>query len=127
MTTAPLTISDIQLEHFSTVSRHQDRAIFVQMRGNADMQAQEVLDGLLQQLDADAKRLAVSETVVDVAELYFMNSSCLSLLMRWITSLMQETTAHRYTVRFKAHPTLRWQKRSLMALVTLAKGVVVIE
>jgi anti-anti-sigma factor len=121
-----LDVGDVTLEHFGTKTAHDGDAIVVRLRGNADAQVHGGLVALLDRVDVEAKRLAVREAVIDVRDLYFMSSACLSLLVRWIATLA-EHDRHRYKIRFVANANLRWQKRSLSALGAMGKGVVTIE
>ena len=56
-----------------------------------------------------------------------MNSSCLSLLLRFINGIVALRASEQYRVRFKSNANLRWQKRSLAALHAYAQELVVVE
>jgi hypothetical protein len=129
MSEAALALQDVDAKHFSTRSALDldGRAIVVNVSGNADMAVCDPWRAFLQALDVEARRLSVDETVFVLGELYFMNSSCLSVLMRMISDLVKESRDRRYRMRFKANPNLRWQKRSLYALSALARDVVIVE
>jgi anti-anti-sigma factor len=122
-----IAVKDVTFEHFGTQTAHaqKGKAIVVKLHGNADTQVRAALAGLLDQIDAEAKRLSVQETVIDARDLYFMSSSCLSLLVRWITTVAERGTKG-YKIRFVANPNLRWQKRSLSALAAMGKGIVTV-
>jgi anti-anti-sigma factor len=122
-----LAISDVQEETFGTKSDQAGDSIVVRMRGNADIQVQDRLRRFLNALDLEAKRLQVKETTFDLQELYFMNSSCLSLLLRHINGVLESRTSHAYGLRFRSNPNLLWQKRSLQALHSFAPNVVIVE
>jgi anti-anti-sigma factor len=122
-----LALRDVQDETFGTRSRCEGEGIVVQMRGNADIGAQERLKTFLDALHLEAKRLKVRETVFDLEELYFMNSSCLSLLLRHINAIMQATGGQGYRLKFRSNPNLRWQRRSLQALRSYAPDIVTVE
>lgn len=123
----PLAVRDVQDETFGTRSKYEGDGIVVQMRGNADIGAQERLKSFLDALHLEAKRLKVRETLFDLEELYFMNSSCLSLFLRHINAVMQAPGAQLYRLKFRSNPNLRWQKRSLQALQSYAPNVVSVE
>jgi len=55
-----------------------------------------------------------------------MNSSCLSLLVRLVSSVAQRNPLP-YKFRFLSHAGLRWQRRSLTALAALAPGAVTVD
>jgi anti-anti-sigma factor len=127
MNSTALTVCDVQRETFRTQSVRGGDAIVVHLRGNADIDAQDLLKTFLEGLHLEATRLGIRETVFDLDELYFMNSSCLSLLLRHVNALMQSPGAQPHRVKFRANPNLRWQRRSLQALRSYAPEIVSIE
>ncbi|SRR5579883_986097 len=124
MSATRLGVSDVHIDTFKTRSEHRGRSITVTLQGNADIDAQEHLKALLDALHVEARRLGVADTIFDLQELYFMNSSCLSLLLRHVNVVMQ---APDYQLKFRVNPNLRWQKRSLQALHSYAPNLVTIE
>jgi anti-anti-sigma factor len=129
MSDTALAVLDVNEPHFNTASALDldARAIVVSVSGNADMAVSDPWRAFLQAIDAEARRLSVDEMVFELRELYFMNSSCLSVLMRMIHNLVQGSGEPGYRMRFKANPNLRWQKRSLLALSSLARDRVIVE
>lgn len=127
MKPGPLGITDITVESFSTKSERKGDALDIQLRGNADMAIHEKLKGFLDSVDQQAKLHRLKEAAFGLAELYFMNSSCLSLLLRMINSVVELPPTQRYKIRFRSNPNLRWQKKSLQALRSYAPDIVVIE
>jgi hypothetical protein len=99
----------------------------IAMSGNADMAAHERLKTYLDELDAAARASHVKEAVFDFQDLYFMNSTCLSLLLRLINGVATAKPEEQYKLRFRSNPNLRWQKKSLEALRAYADELVVIE
>jgi anti-anti-sigma factor len=120
-------ITDVKIETFSTQSREQSDAIVIKMSGNADMAAHDRLKSFLDDVHVAAKSLAVREVTFDVQELYFMNSSCLSLLLRLINAVVESPGGKPYGLRFRSNANLRWQARSLRALGSYAQDIVVVE
>jgi anti-anti-sigma factor len=121
------TIGGVKTDSFSADLEHRGKATHVRMRGNADMAVHESLKAFLDSLGAEARTQGAKEIVFELQELYFMNSSCLSLLLRFINAVLEAPPAQRYAVRFRSNPNLRWQKKSLHALHSYAKEVVVVE
>jgi hypothetical protein len=119
-----LDIHDVQMEHFTARAEAAAPRIVVRLSGNADQLVRDPLHALLAELKREAAKWTAEEVVVDVRDLYFMNSSCLSVIVRWITGLPKTGGWH---VRFVCNTNLRWQKRSLQAMATLGDGLVVIE
>jgi len=120
-------INDIKVPTFSTRSQRDVETITVAFTGNADMAVHEQLKVFFDELHVLAEVSRVREAVFDLEELYFMNSSCLSLLLRLINSIKESRRPHHYKLRFRSNPNLRWQKRSLEAIRSFAADVVAVE
>jgi anti-anti-sigma factor len=120
-------LSEINLEGFSAHTEHRPDSIVVSLKGNADMAVQEKLRVFLDSLASLSQLPTVKEAVFDLGELYFMNSSCLSLLLRFINRVLEFPNDRRPRVRFRSNPNLQWQKKSLQALHAYAQEVVVVE
>jgi hypothetical protein len=119
-----LLVRDLSLGHFRTVTRQEGTELVVRMCGNADSQVRDELEIFLRQLDVETRRVGAKTAVVDVCELFFMNSTCLSLMVRWISTLAE--SALPYKLRFISNAGLRWQRRSLSALAALAPSAVTV-
>jgi anti-anti-sigma factor len=127
MSAGPDLIHQVEIDHYAATCTVENGTIVVRMRGNADVVAKPHVVELLAQVDAHALAIKAKEAVVDVKELYFMNSTCLSLVMRWVSQLSERTGSQRFPVRFVTNKNLRWQQRSLSAISTLARGLVTID
>jgi hypothetical protein len=127
MSNAVASVGDIKLDGFSARSEDRAGAIVVWLRGNADMAVHERLKGFLDALGAAAKSARANEVIFELEELYFMNSSCLSLILRFINGALELKAPQQYKARFRSNPNLRWQKKSLEAIHTYAKDLVIIE
>jgi hypothetical protein len=123
----PVGITDITVESFSTKSERKGDALEIILRGNADMAIHEQLKTFLDAVDQHAKQQRIKEATFGLQELYFMNSSCLSLLLRMINGVVEAQSVHRYKIRFRSNPNLRWQKKSLQALRSYAPDTVFVE
>jgi anti-anti-sigma factor len=120
-------ITEIELPSFSTQVRWLPDTMLIRLVGNADMAAHEPLKRYIEELHQSAKAARIKEAVFDLEELYFMNSSCLSLFLRLLNSLAESNGAHTYSLRFRSNPRLHWQRRSLAAVRSYAQGLVVVE
>lgn len=125
MSTASST--SIKAEGFTAQLEQRGSAVVVSMRGNADMAVHERLKAFLDDLHGTVKAARAKEAVFEFQELYFMNSSCLSLLLRFINTVVGTQSSQQYVVRFKSNPKLRWQQKSLDALRAYAQDHVFIE
>ena len=119
-----LQIVDLKDRDFSTKTEHDASAITVHMRGNWDMKAVAPLDEYTRSLQAQAQRLNVTQVIVHMSEIEFINSSCLKSFARWIGSLGKPNQG-QYSITFCTD--LPWQRRSLEALKALGGDKVVLQ
>src|SRR5579872_9019 len=120
-------INEIKVDTFAAHWERQGAAVIVWMKGNADMAVHERLKTFLDAVDLSVKASQAKEAVFELEDLYFMNSSCLSLLLRFINGILGLRASERYKVRFRSNPNLRWQKKSLAALKAYAQDLVTID
>jgi hypothetical protein len=119
--------STIKAESFSAHYETQGNSVVVWMRGNADMAVHERVKAFLDALDQAVRAARAKEAVFELGELYFMNSSCLSLLLRFINGVVSLRPSDQYKIRFRSNKNLRWQRKSLSALRAYAQELVVVE
>jgi hypothetical protein len=67
----------------------------------------------------------VSEFIVDVSELKFVNSSAIRLFVDWATWLKSEGVPYKLT--FRSHRRVAWQRTAFPALQSLARDVLSVE
>ncbi len=91
------------------------------------MTVHESLKRLLDAIGMAARTQCASEAIFELGELYFMNSSCLSLLLRFINGALGSRPSEQYKIRFRSNPNLRWQRKSLDALRAYSHEIVVVE
>jgi hypothetical protein len=120
-------LKGLNLEHFGVSCVPDKTRLLIHMRGNADGEILSALASFVEEIDGEARRLGVGEAVIDIHDLYFMSSSCISLFLRWIDGLTKSSPKGRYTIRFVSNPNLRWQKRTLQVLSTMGQAVVTID
>ena len=119
-----LNLMPVLMEGFSIRASLESSALKIVLRGSADMEARPSLSQFMLQAHAEAERLAVPEVLVDVHELYFINSVCLKSLVVWIDSITNSTAAARYKLTFLVDSHLHWQDRSILALQRMAPDIV---
>src|SRR3954454_5290472 len=86
----------------------------VKFNGNGDSEAVAPLDRFLKLLHKNLVDENANAVVVDLGELYFMNSSCLKALVSWIYKV--NTTGRPYQIRIQMNRRQAWQRRSLEPL-----------
>jgi hypothetical protein len=122
-----LNLASIELPTFSARVSLADGVIAVELSGNADVKAQDVLETFLSALHAEAARLRVSVAELDCRQLQFMNSCCLKALVSWIGAVQDGPLEQQYQILFLSSPRLAWQKRSFRALSCFAPQLVVVQ
>ncbi len=95
----------------SATTTHEGSVVRVELTGNADSDARDGLAKLLAELNGEAKRLGATAVVVSLNDLYFMTSSCLSVVVRWLAGV-----DGNYKIRFQCNPSLRWQHKNVALL-----------
>jgi hypothetical protein len=111
---------------FAVSIESADRTLSARLIGTADLDVKSTLDEFLERLHQTALAGSVAEVVMDFRELKFMNSSCLKGLVAWICTLQELPPPRRYRVVLVSSPEMRWQRRSLRALWSLATDLVTI-
>lgn len=119
--------STVKTQWFTAQMEQRGDQIFVSMSGNADMEIHERLKKFLHDLHAMAKALRPQEVVFQFQELYFMNSSCMSLLLRFINDVQSSRAAEQFNVRLRSNPDQRWQRKSFDAMQAYAPELVTVE
>ena len=117
----------VKTEWFSAQSERQGESVAVSMSGNADMDAHERLKRFLGEVHVLARSIRAREVVFNFDELYFMNSSCMSLLLRYINDIVSAKPNEQYKVRLRANPEQRWQRKSFDAMQAYAPELVTVE
>lgn len=118
---------NVKTQWFSAQTERRGDDFFVSMSGNADMDVHERLKKLLQDLNATAKAVRANEVVFQFHELYFMNSSCMSLLLRFIDDVLAARPSEQFKVRLRSNPEQRWQRKSFDAMQAYAPELVTVE
>jgi hypothetical protein len=113
-----LGVSEIDTPHFWTRCELSIGSITLAMCGNADSDVKSGLEAVLRDVERLARVHSVAEVVVDLRVLYFMTSSCISSLVRWVSEASEAD--FRYRVLFRTNPSLSWQRRTLLPLCGLA-------
>jgi hypothetical protein len=112
------------MEGFSITPTLASSVLKIALRGSADMEARPSLSQFVLQTHEEAERLTVTEVIVDVHELYFINSVCLKAFVVWIDLLVNTDPSNRYRLTFQVDSHLHWQDRSILALQRMAPDIV---
>ncbi|HEU4578701.1 MAG TPA: STAS domain-containing protein [Polyangiaceae bacterium] len=115
----------IRTEGFALVLADTGAVPVVRLSGNGDGEVVAPLDRTLKQLHEELVDASVRSVVVDLGELYFMNSSCLKAFVSWIYKV--RTSGKPYQIRIQYNPNQRWQQRGLEPLQRLAPAVVFLD
>ena len=114
-------------DDFMAAAQHDGTVINACLEGSADYAALDALEMLLDRIHAEADRLGVTETVVDLRQLEFMSSSCFKSFVSWIIEIQEMERDRQYKLRFVSNPKMHhWQKRSLHALRCFAVELITV-
>jgi hypothetical protein len=120
-----LTLSAIRANGFALVPLPDVAVPTVKFSGNGDGEAIAPLDRFLKLLHKNLIDDKSTIVHVDLADLYFMNSSCLKAFVSWIYKV--NTTGRPYQIHLQMNPRQPWQRRSLEPLKRLAPAVVFLD
>jgi hypothetical protein len=115
----------IRTENFSLVFSDTSSTPALRLSGNGDGEVVAPLDRTLKQLHDELAFSGARAVVVDLADLYFMNSSCLKAFVSWIYKV--RTSGKPYQIRMQLNPRQRWQQRGLEPLQRLAPAIVFLD
>jgi anti-anti-sigma factor len=120
-------VRPIRGAEFNAASKREEARLCIALQGHADVGAKTALDGFVAEVDREASSGSVTEVVVDMRSLDFMNSSCLKTLVTWLNNVRQRPESKQYPIRFLRDHNAYWQERSLDALRAFAPGIVKVE
>ena len=109
------------------VEQRSSAAIAISISGNADMEIHQQLKEFLDEVHSLAKHMRASEVVFQFHDLYFINSSCMSLFLRFVNNDLAERPADQYRIRLCSNPEQRWQRKSFDAMQAYARELVSVE
>jgi hypothetical protein len=112
---------------FAAEANVSDGVLQATVSGNADLNVRLALERFLAAVHDEARAQKLRTVSLDVRRLAFMNSSCLKSLVVWVTQIQDLPAEQRYQVTVRSSPSLYWQKRSLVAISSLASDIVTIE
>lgn len=93
--------------------------------GTGEAEGAAVLDRFLGKLHEQALARELREVTLELAELEFINSSCLKAMVAWIYKV--DTGGRPYQIRLLRDSKLHWQRTSIATLQRLAPDVVIVE
>jgi hypothetical protein len=122
-----MAIASVHDVDFAAEASVSDGVLRASVSGNADLNVRLALERFLAAVHEEARNQKLRNVSLDVRQLAFMNSSCLKSLVVWVTQIQDLPADQRYQVTLVSSPTLYWQKRSLVAISSLASDIVTIE
>jgi hypothetical protein len=118
-------VSGVTKAAFSVEISNEQDALYVVIAGNGDMEAAPVLGRYVSVLHNHAQEHKAKVIFFDLTRLYFLNSSCLKSLASLVALDTRLSPANQYKIIFKLG--LPWQGRTLAALQSLGRGLVIVE
>jgi hypothetical protein len=111
----------------TTSAAFANGSLEVSLKGESDLNDALVLRTFLEGVHEQAIGLRVSQVVVDLQELVFLNSSCFKGFVSWIAEVADSDQASQYKIRFLSSSKYRWQRQSLQALRCFAPDLVFVD
>src|SRR5262245_39758507 len=108
-----LNIPDVVHQGFAFRAVHDAGGLKFRLTGSADARASPEREACVRHVHTEARRLAVSEVVVDLNECSFMNSSCFKAFLGWLSAIGDLSPESQYKVRFAWDDSSYWQRRGL--------------
>jgi hypothetical protein len=87
----------------------------------------ETVAPLLRKVHEAATQDGLSEVLVDVTGLSFVNSSAIRQFIDWTSWVKAEPTGKRYLLKFRTSRNVTWQKTTFAALKSLAGDAISVE
>lgn len=103
----------------------QGKLAHFRFAGTGEAEGAAVLDRFLGLLHVHLVSQQLREVTIELAELEFINSSCLKAMVAWIYKV--DTEGRPYGIRLVRDPSQHWQRTSLATLQRLAPEVVLIQ
>jgi hypothetical protein len=125
--TEPSVLEPVSRGDFSARVVYKENSILVELVGNGDVHAQDVLETFLAALHNEVTRRGFTSVEIDCHELVFMNSTCLKAIVSWIAVVQEADASSQYKICFLSNPRLHWQKRSMRAISCFAADLVTIQ
>jgi anti-anti-sigma regulatory factor len=120
-----LNLEPMTREGHSVVPRLQDRKLILKLSGTFDMTSAASLQLYLEQVQTEARKLALLELVIDVVEVYYLGSSCIKAFVTLTVGLQHGTAG--MLLRIMTNPRLDWQDRAFSVLARIAPERVTVE
>jgi anti-anti-sigma factor len=120
-------LAEVTMPDFAARAHSVDGVLRVELSGNADHGVLPELEAFVPRVHAEARATSVSEVVIDMTGLEFMNSSCFRTFVNWVGWIRSLEREHQYLLRFVATPHRHWQRPSLQALSCFAVNIVRID
>ena len=121
-------VPSIQEPDFAAVvSRPPGEPAELRLTGIADSSSAPALDELVAQLHGVLVAEGARAVVVDLRALEFMSALAFNALVGWLGKVNELAAEQRYQIRFRCHPELPWQRRSLKTLSCFATDLVTLE
>jgi len=117
-------LTSVRMGEFAGTASLAEGQIHVRLEGNGDLNAKPAFESFLPRVHQEALTHGVSEVVVDLRTLEFMNSSCFKDVVSWICEVQDLEADKQYQIRFRSNPGFHWQRRSLHVLKTFATDLV---
>jgi len=124
-----LSIAEVKTDSFRADARKGSSGddLFLVLHGSADKVVFKKFEGFLSEVHDYVRTYRTREVVFDLQDLFFVDSSSLSLFLRLDNLVAKLKPEYRCVLRFRLNPRLSWQKKSFSALSKTSMGTITVE
>jgi len=98
----------------------------LRLSGSSNVGAAVPFQHLVDQFHTAICDATITDVVVDIVTLEFMNAACFNVFVSWLGLITELQPERRYRLRFRSNANIRWQQRSLHTLSCFATDLVLI-
>ena len=121
----PLYVSSMKAGDFCVTPSLSGDSLRVRLSGTADSTILEPLAKLVTSIEAELARSEVSEIVIDIQDLYLLNSSCMKILAKFTYGAAERKSVR--ALRYVVSSRFAWQARAVLPMERIAPGLVTVE
>ena len=84
----------------------------------------ESLEPYFNRIHANALKNQIKQVIIDLTNLNYINSSGITIFVKWIINLQHLPDDKKYTLKFICNPDHKWQKQSISMLAKTAPTII---
>lgn len=121
-------IKDIITDSFKITINNIDKDIELKFSGVLDIEdPYNIIDPFLNNIHNEIINNNIKNIIVNIIELYFINSSTIKSIIKWLVKLPKLSESQKYKATFFINKDLFWQLQSFDSFKYFGKGLVEIQ